>query len=34
MVFEDDGGRKYLIDELAGKQVQVTDIGIFTVPKG
>jgi hypothetical protein len=33
MVFEDEGGRKYLIDELAGKQVQVTDIGIFTVPE-
>jgi len=33
MIFEDDGGRKYSIDELAGKQVQVTDIGIFTVPE-
>lgn len=32
MVFEDDAGRKYFIDELAGKQVQVADIGIFTVP--
>lgn len=32
MIFEDDGGRKYFIDELIGKQVQVTDIGIFTVP--
>ena len=32
MVFEDDGGRKYSIDELAGKEVCVNDIGIFTVP--
>jgi hypothetical protein len=33
MVFEDDKGRKYSIDELAGKQVNVPDIGIFTVPE-
>jgi hypothetical protein len=33
MVFEDDGGRKYSIDDLAGKEVNVPDIGIFTVPE-
>lgn len=33
MVFEDDKGRKYSIDELAGKEVSVSDIGIFTVPE-
>ena len=32
MVFEDDKGQKYFIDDLAGKQVSVPDIGIFTVP--
>ena len=33
MVFEDVHGEKYFIDDLIGKQVQVTDIGIFTVPE-
>ena len=33
MVFEDDKGRKYSIDDLAGKEVCVPDIGIFTVPE-
>lgn len=33
MVFEDDGGRKYSIDDLTGKEVSVPDIGIFTVPE-
>ena len=33
MIFEDDKGRKYSIDDLAGKEVCVTDIGIFTVPE-
>jgi hypothetical protein len=32
MVFEDDKGQKYSIDDLTGKEVQVPDIGIFTVP--
>lgn len=32
MTFEDDNGRKYFIDELVGKEVNVPDIGIFTVP--
>lgn len=32
MLFEDDGGRLYYIDDLAGKQVSVPEIGIFTVP--
>jgi hypothetical protein len=34
MIFEDDKGRKYSIDDLAGKEVSVPDIGIFTVPEG
>jgi hypothetical protein len=33
MIFEDDKGRKYFIDELVGKEVCVPDIGIFTVPE-
>ena len=33
MIFEDDKGRKYSIDDLAGKEVSVPDIGIFTVPE-
>lgn len=33
MVFEDEDGRKYSIDELVEKEVSVTDIGIFTVPQ-
>ena len=33
MIFEDDKGRKYSIDDLTGKEVSVTDIGIFTVPE-
>lgn len=33
MVFEGEDGRKYSIDELAGKEVSVPDIGIFTVPE-
>ena len=32
MVFEDDKGQKYFIDDLIGKEVFVPDIGIFTVP--
>lgn len=32
MMFEDDKGQKYFIDELVGKEVSVPDIGIFTVP--
>ena len=32
MVFEDEHGRKYSVDELAGKEVCVPEIGIFTVP--
>ena len=34
MIFEDDKGRKYSIDDLVGKEVSVPDIGIFTVPEG
>ena len=34
MIFEDDKGRKYSIDDLTGKEVSVPDIGIFTVPEG
>jgi hypothetical protein len=33
MVFEGEDGRKYSIDDLAGKEVSVPDIGIFTVPE-
>jgi hypothetical protein len=33
MVFEDESGRSYSIDDLAGKQVNVPDVGIFTVPE-
>ena len=33
MIFEDDKGRKYSIDDLTGKEVSVPDIGIFTVPE-
>jgi hypothetical protein len=32
MEFFDERGCKYFIDDLIGKQVQVVDIGIFTVP--
>jgi hypothetical protein len=32
MVFEDDNGRKYNIDELKGQNVSLKDIGIFSVP--
>ena len=32
MVFEDEVGNKYFIDDLIGKQVSVPDIGIFIVP--
>lgn len=32
MTFEDENGRFYNIDELAGKEVDVPEIGIFTVP--
>lgn len=31
MIFEDDKGQKYFIDDLIGKEVLVPDIGIFTV---
>jgi hypothetical protein len=33
MMFEGEDGRRYSIDELAGKEVCVPDIGIFTVPE-
>jgi len=33
MTFEDENGQKYFIDDLAGKEVCVPDIGIFTVPE-
>ncbi len=33
MSFEDDCGGWYSIDELAGKEVSVPEIGIFTVPE-
>ena len=33
MEFYDVRGCKYFIDDLIGKQVQVVDIGIFTVPE-
>jgi hypothetical protein len=33
MVFEDENRRRYSIDELAGKEVSVPGIGIFTVPE-
>ena len=33
MMFEDDKGQKYFIDDLIGKKVSVPDIGIFTVPE-
>ena len=32
MEFEDENGKFYNIDELAGKEVDVREIGIFTVP--
>ena len=32
MMFEDDKGNKYFIDDLVGKEVLVPDIGMFTVP--
>ena len=38
MIFEDDKGQKYLIDDLVGKEVSVPEIGVynttfvFTVP--
>ena len=32
MIFEDDKGNKYFIDDLVGKEVLVPDIGMFTVP--
>lgn len=33
MIFEDDKGRLYYIDDLAGKEVNVPGIGIFIVPE-
>jgi hypothetical protein len=33
MVFEGLNGRKYSIDDLIGQEVQVSGIGIFTVPE-
>lgn len=33
MIFEDDKGQKYFIDDLIGKQVCVPDIGLFIVPE-
>ena len=32
MIFESDKGRRYSVDELQGKTVQVNNIGIFKVP--
>ena len=32
MTFEDENGQVYLIDDLTGKEVQLEEIGIFTVP--
>lgn len=32
MTFEDDKGNIYSIDELIGQEVELADIGIFTVP--
>jgi hypothetical protein len=32
MVFEDEQGRRYSIDDLIGKTVCVPDVGIFKVP--
>jgi hypothetical protein len=32
MIFEDPAGNKYFIDDLIGKAVKVSGIGIFTVP--
>jgi hypothetical protein len=34
MLFEDDKGVKYFIDDLVGKTVMVPDIGVFEVPEG
>jgi len=33
MMFEGEDGRMYFIDELAGKEVDVPEIGIFIVPE-
>jgi len=33
MMFEGEDGRMYTIDELAGKEVDVPEIGIFKVPE-
>lgn len=32
MIFEDENGQKYFIDELSGKEVWVPGVGLFTVP--
>jgi len=32
MIFEDDNGQKYFIDDLVGKEVSVPEIGKFIVP--
>jgi hypothetical protein len=32
MTFKDENGQMYFIDDLAGKEVWVADIGLFTVP--
>ena len=32
MVFEDDKGNQYYIDELVGQTVSVPEIGIFRIP--
>lgn len=34
MVFEDESGRSYSIDELEGKEVEIAGIGRFLVPQG
>jgi hypothetical protein len=34
MIFEDDKGNRYFIDDLIGKLVSIPDIGTFIVPEG
>lgn len=33
MTFEDENGQMYFIDDLAGKEVWVPEVGLFTVPE-
>ena len=32
MIFYDENGQMYFIDDLAGKEVWVAEVGLFTVP--